>query len=448
MSPLYLSLMRTALLCFFVYSVSACAQKSDLSSQPLQLEKGAGEQSYTVLDPLSYQTVVADARTKLQGWIDVLQKNKHQDANQKVRWISEQLLDVPYLFTGAMGEGDWQPRSFVYQPGALHIKQDPVYRLDGLDCQTFVQVVMALLYAHDLDDFDQRIVNIAYGAAGNPQGEMVRYYNRNHFVDGDWNPINQRHGYLVDVTEKGGLAPYSKQIPVYITRNNWFLFQHNEPSVRVLHSLDGPQMVERFRKVYTSLDFPRFAFEKVVMSYLPKEKLASRRKGEGFRPNRDLLKKIPTPAVVEIVRDPSKWIIGGKPIQDVIGSQLSVSHMGLLYRHAFKKGELIYHQTSCDNSGPQKTCQVSPVVCDRVVCDELMFVHATDGFPRGYYWYQQPNGNYTCSADLPSDVAQYTTCNRVTQKPLFDYLTEYQYGKYTHMDNPSILGIHIEQIVE
>src|SRR5258708_2678106 len=99
-----------------------------------------------------------------------------------------------------MGEGDWQPNSSIYQSGAAHLRQDPVYRLDGLDCQTFVQVAMALLHANSLDQFDNSILNIAYGAAGNSSEGIVHFYNRNNFADGDFNPVNENNGWLSDVT--------------------------------------------------------------------------------------------------------------------------------------------------------------------------------------------------------------------------------------------------------
>jgi hypothetical protein len=47
---------------------------------------------------------------------------------------------------------------------------------------------------------------------------------------------------------------------------------------------------------------------------------------------------------------------------------------------------------------------------------------------------------------LPSQVKHFTRCNRVNALPLFDYLTDYQYGTYWYMNNPGLLGIHVEKI--
>src|SRR5437867_2253456 len=102
------------------------------------------------------------------------------------------------------------------------------------------------------------------------------------------------------------------------------------------------------------------------MAYIPKEKLALQQTTGHYQPNQALLDSIPTPAVVEIVRDANKWTIGGKNIKYVIGSELSISHMGLLYRQRFKYGEVIYQKITCDyDEQRQKVCSVTPVVCEK-----------------------------------------------------------------------------------
>ncbi|MDQ2995167.1 MAG: DUF1460 domain-containing protein, partial [Pseudomonadota bacterium] len=66
--------------------------------------------------------------------------------------------------------------------------------------------------------------------------------------------------------------------------------------------------------------------------------------------------------------------------------------------------------------------------------------------PNGYFWYQKSDGHYTCSAKQPEANTPYTQCNRVIEIPLFDYLTDFQYGAYWYMHNPSIIGLHVERI--
>lgn len=406
---------------------------------------------YTVLDPIQYQQNVQDSRDKIQQLLKSLQSLNNLNANTRIALISQQLLGIPFIYSGAEGEGDWQPTSSTYQPGAVHVKQDPVYRLDGLNCQTFVQVAMALLYSKNLRYFDQNILKISYGAAGNPSREIVHYYNRNHFIDGDWNPINRRNGWLTDVTSQGELNSYTETTSANITRQNWFLFQQKNlyATVRVLNNLDGPAMAQRYMTTYSALNYPKFDSEIVPITYIPKEKIALLQPNGSYKPNQILLDKIPTPAVLEIVRDVKKWTLAGKNLKDVTGSEQNISHMGILYRKTFQQGETIYQKTTCNlNSKQEKVCTVKPVNCKKNQCIELMLVGTSSARPDGYYWYKKPDGNYTCSSKLPNNGASYTLCNRVVEVPLFDYLTDYQYGSYWYMNNPSLIGIHIEKLAE
>ncbi len=439
------------------YSFSAIANNSDsgdmyFSGYTPDITKYSAhlksDRDYSVLDAFLTQQTIKHSRSKIQFILNALQDN--QNKNARIAFIADQLRDIPYIFTGAIGESDWQPASSTYQPGALHIKQDPAYRLDGLDCQTFVQVAMALLYSKNIDEFDQNILKISYGAAGNPAGEIVHFYNRNNFVESDWNPINQRNGWLTDPTLKSNLSAYAAVTHATITRQNWFLFQQKNLSanVRVLNETDGSAMAKRFMTIYSNLDYPNFDSEMVATTYIPKEKIAVRQADGSYQPDQTLLDMIPTPAVVEIVRDTKKWNLGGKNIKDLIGTELSISHMGLLYRKTFQQDDLIYRKVSCNyDNQHQKICAVTPVICQKDHCDELMFLHATDARPNGFHWYKQADGNYACSANVPPGITNFTECNRVEEQPLFDYLTDYQYGSYWYMNSPSIIGIHLEQLI-
>lgn len=405
--------------------------------------------NYTVLNASHYRDTVEATRTKISRLLTELRPTRHQSRNEQVKQIASQLADIPYLHQEGMGEGDWQPASTVYVPDATHVSQNPVYRLDGLDCQTFVQVAMAMLYSRNLDSFDQNLLKIAYGAAGNPNGEIVRYFNRNNFVDGDLNPVNHQTGLLKDVTADGDLAQYADTTTANITRQRWFRYQqHNlAQHVRVLSPADGPLMTKRFTSVYSSLPYPKFDSERVTTTYLPKQALAIRQSDGHYEPNQSLLDAIPTPAVAEIVRNAKRWAVDGVKVKDMIGTETSISHFGLLYRQRFNQGELIYRRISChDPRMGRKNCEVIPITCQRAHCDELMFAHATDSHPDGYYWYQRENGQYACSAYPPRGNTAYSRCNRVERLPLFSYLTDFQFGSYWYMSTPSILGVHIEKL--
>jgi hypothetical protein len=440
-----LLLIITGVLCYVTFSVA----HANTIFEGLKLaEVPASDARYTLLNANEYQQTVVASRNKVQQLLQALTDYRQQSLNDQVAFIVKQLLNVPYSAYGATGEGDWQPASLTYKPGAVHVQQDPVYHLDSLDCQTFVEVAMALLHANTIDDFDRDFVRIGYGAAGNYQNEYVHYYNRNNFVDGEFNPINQQNELLSDVTSHE-LAAYAKTQTATLTRQNWFNHQLLKLSqnVRVLNDQDGLPMAKRFSSVYTNLPFPNFKSQKISISYLPIKSLALKQPDGSYLPNQELLDKIPTPAVVEAVRDPALWMIGNKSVKDAIGSELTISHMGLLYRQKFSQGEVIYQDVKCNMQDGSKVCEVTPMACKQASCTELMFAHATDRYPDGYYWYQKANGNYVCSTEAPAagQVKQY--CNRLEAVPLFKYITSYQYGNYLYMNNPSIDGVHVEKLL-
>ena len=404
---------------------------------------------YTLLNVSEYNNIVHHSRLQVAKIIDALKTYRHLDADSQIAIIVDQLMDIPYIYKNGMGEGDWHPEAKEYRSGAVHVNQNPVYRLDKLNCQTFVQVVMALLHAKNMTQFDNNIVQISYGAAGNPHGEIVRYYNRNNLIDADFNPVNQRNGWLTDITSKGPLSSHAKKTYAHITRQNWFLKQQDDldDNVQVLAKSSGPAMIKRFKTIYAELNFPRFKSEHIAISYLPKEIFVLNRMDGRMEPNQTLLDTIPTPAVAEIVRDVKRWNDNGINIKDIIGTEFTISHLGLLYRQGYNRGELIYRKTMCTyHDGNMKVCAVRPVTCQKDFCEELMFAHATNAYPKHYFWYQTSNNNYVCSPYPPKSDTPYTSCNRVVSMPFYDYLTEYHAGLYSNMELRSILGIHLEKI--
>lgn len=75
------------------------------------------------------------------------------------------------------------------------IDQNPLYRFDAFDCLTYVNTVLALAHATDIDHFKKMILRVNY------YQQQASYLKRFHFMSADWNPENMRQGYLLDVTE-------------------------------------------------------------------------------------------------------------------------------------------------------------------------------------------------------------------------------------------------------
>lgn len=350
---------------------------------------------------------------KLEQVLLKLKLNKTQNNNARVAFLTKQFINAPYIYSDILSGGNE-----LFQAGT-----QPLYRLDGFDCQTFVQVIIAFLHSKDVAEFNNTILKLTFKNGKND------FASRNNFPDGDWNPENRKQGFLRDITSTGVLAPYAAYTSADLTRERWTLQKHP--------------------KIYntTTNSSPQYKFEKVWISYLPKT-LLLKKTSEGYVPNQELFNKIATPAVVEIVRDVKNWYIGTKNVKDIVGSELNVSHMGILYRQTFRFGELIYQQVYCDfNNQHQKTCIVKPIYCNKKTCNELMLAHATASHPNHFYWYATENNNYVCAYAKPTTIKKFTDCNRVEREPLSAYLIDYQYGWFWYLMDPAFLGIHLEKIV-
>jgi len=97
----------------------------------------------------------------------------------RLKLISSQLLGQPYLTHPLIGS--------PVEPEQL------VARLDGFDCVTYVETVLALSRATDVSDFLQRLRDLRYA-----KGE-VSYFTRLHFST-DWKRENVQRGVFRDIT--------------------------------------------------------------------------------------------------------------------------------------------------------------------------------------------------------------------------------------------------------
>ena len=356
---------------------------------------------------------------------------------------------IPYSTAGVQGEGDWC--SANKRGCGFHVKQDLVYRTDHFDCNTFVQTVLALIDAKNLRQYHKNILRINYGIATMRypyrfKPTTIAYYNRNNFMSGDLNPVNQRSGLFWDATSLGPFASMFQLTHAKIDRASWFAHQASlKGSVRVLprYKKLGAKLVAYFQRHYGQFYSP----EQVYIDYIPKSVLA-RQTGNNYVPNTELINQIPAPAVIEIIRDDSKWTVNGVPIQTLLHSGINVSHVAFIYRQHFNLHDIIYQKTTCQNTQGTKTCTVTPVFCTQSKgCLRTMMLAATDAYPNQFIWsLNRKTGCYSCSATVPHGATQLTTCNRVMAMPLGAYLTRYMYGIYRYMIDPSILGIHVEAL--
>lgn len=217
--------------------------------------------------------------------------------------IGSQFLNEPYqLFP--LGDGE-----------NAYFDQYPLYRLDTFDCETFVETVMALSLATDLSTFKNILKNIRYKKG------QISFIKRHHFTSLDWNPENQRAGFIRDISAET-LARAHAQPPLvasaYINKSNWY--QHvAKQRVRLLHaSPDETQkrihQLEQLGKTITGGN--------AKVPYIPFDVLFD----EKNQANQAIFNEIPNGAILEIIRP--HWDLTAS-----IGTPILVSHMGFVARH-------------------------------------------------------------------------------------------------------------------
>jgi Protein of unknown function (DUF1460) len=98
---------------------------------------------------------------------------------ERIAALSQLFVGVPYG-EFPLGDGQRPP-----EPG-------PLFRTDAVDCQTYVETVLAMANARNLDQARAILDDIRY-ADGQPSFET-----RNHFTEAQWLPVNSEKGYFVD----------------------------------------------------------------------------------------------------------------------------------------------------------------------------------------------------------------------------------------------------------
>lgn len=107
---------------------------------------------------------------------------------QRVEALSKLFLGTPY---GELPLGDGKgPESW------------PRWRTDKVDCQTYVETVLAMANARSLAQAKSVLDDIRYA------NDVPAFENRNHFTEAQWLPANREKGYFTDeVPVLDGRAP-------------------------------------------------------------------------------------------------------------------------------------------------------------------------------------------------------------------------------------------------
>ncbi len=232
--------------------------------------------------------------------LNSLNHMRFKSLQDKVAYINQLFFNKPYAFN-ALGEGNLG-----------EFDDNPLYRVDVFDCETYVDTVIALALASDLPSFKDIINKIRY-KDGN-----VSFTNRNHFTCLDWNKNNQKQLLTKDITTNIKDKHYNyvaKNAEAYIDKPNWY---KNLPISRVrLQALNNIERAKKLNVLHAKgADFKK---ELSTIAYVPLDKIF---------PNDDevdmqIIKQIPNGAIIEIVRP--NW-----DLYKVIGTNLNVSHLGFV----------------------------------------------------------------------------------------------------------------------
>ncbi len=116
------------------------------------------------------------------GLNDILREAaKIQDADERIAFLSEKFLGIPYKESTLIGDVN-SPEIFVVN-------------LEGVDCFTFIDYVEAMRLSSSFDEFKENLKEVRY-KSGN-----VSFKSRNHFFT-DWKEFNPE--FVDDITEEIG----------------------------------------------------------------------------------------------------------------------------------------------------------------------------------------------------------------------------------------------------
>jgi hypothetical protein len=131
----------------------------------------------------------------------------------RIDQLSKLFLGVPY---GEFPLGD-----------GAGVEPGPRWRTDTVDCQTYVETVLALANSRNLSEAKMVLDDIRY--SGSPS-----FSNRNHFTEAQWLPTNTQKGYLVDeVPVIDGRAPKETLV---LKKSDW----SKVPALKRLESANIP----------------------------------------------------------------------------------------------------------------------------------------------------------------------------------------------------------------
>ncbi len=224
---------------------------------------------------------------------------------KRLSWFSEQFLGQPYQL-GPLGEG----KNGRYD-------QSPLYNLNGFDCTTYVETVLALAQSNTLSTFKKNLIAIRY------KDNTPSYLSRNHFMSLDWIPNNIQKGFVKDISCKiknEQNKSICQSATADIDKGAWLL----KKTITDIKIQNNNQKNNRIIELKTKAK--NYASQQARINYIPLTALFSHNKADLF-----LFNQIPNGSIITIVRP--NW-----QLKQYIGTNINVSHLGF----AIKKNGLLY----------------------------------------------------------------------------------------------------------
>lgn len=218
----------------------------------------------------------------------------------RLDFVSSQYMGKPYV-VDPLGEGE-----------KGRFDRDPRLRLDGFDCTTFVETMLAIAKSRRSSDVPRWMDRIRY------ENGVVGFETRNHFPDADWIANNSKAGYVKDVTARvakshpGALA----MAEALIEKDGWYKLL----SIDRLSGIPESEKATRLEELHGLS--ARQGKEIARVPYLVKTEIVA---------HPEILQRIPHGAIINIVR-PNFDVTKGA------GTHMNITHQGL----AFHRGGVVY----------------------------------------------------------------------------------------------------------
>ncbi len=207
-----------------------------------------------------------------------------KDMNDKILAVSEGYMGVRYVGGGGVGDG----------------VSAPIVCTHAADCWRFLEQVIGIVRSRSSDEVASNVSLIRMGAnektmlqpAGHfPSPWIARMIDNGILKDATANIANLSG---IDIKQVSGTVDF----PEFARRN--LLKQEDDVGIEAVS---------------------RFEPQKFSAPYLPYQDLLA---------DPEAMKKIPSGTLVSVVVDPNKWKIGDKLFREVVGSDILMSHHGII----------------------------------------------------------------------------------------------------------------------